>query len=468
MAIGGAKQAHEGKINTLSFSPDGLMLASASADQSFKVWDATTEELGEPTFVLPYWLQIYGAVFCPTDPSLLAVAAGDALHIYNITTGTLDSQRPQVNAFGEIVYSPDGKYIATQGLGQQHIDLSTREIREGEVVIGGTTLETGHTLRITCMTFSPDQKHIITGADDQTLRVSKLEDAGIRKVVTGHQVEILDIAFTPDGRQCASLDEEAILCLWDLETAKLIEDPVQSDHGSGLSRPMIYSSDAQEIISGNKPENIAVMTLNAKEIHAFPVKLGFPTASSWSISIKALAIAPDDSSLAIMGSGWFDDVGEQVFLCIKHKYAPPESPAVTVELNITPTTPRMRLSYHPSGDYICCGDYAWELATEPPTPVTGDKLAAILKEAFPVSFDCSYDIENQPMFTIGSTVLTTLTFGSPVRQTFCIPPELLVSQYSVHDGRIALGSKDGRVTVLDFTHLLTAEETAVISRIRKS
>jgi WD40 repeat protein len=247
MALGEATQAHQDRINSLSLSPDGLKLASTSADNSFKIWNAASEKLDEPTFTFTYWLAIWGAALCPTNPSLLAVAAGDALQIYDITTGTLDSERPQVNAFCEIAYSPDGNYIASRGFGQQHIDLSMRETRDGKVVVEGTTLETGHTLRITCPAFSPDQRHIITGADDQTLRVDKLEDAGIRKVVTGHQVEIIDMAFTPDRKQCATLDEEAIFCLWDLETGKLIEGPTQSGDDFQLGSPMIYSSDSQDI-----------------------------------------------------------------------------------------------------------------------------------------------------------------------------------------------------------------------------
>jgi WD40 repeat protein len=465
-ALGEATQAHQGKINSLSFSPDGLALASTSADGSFKIWNAASEKLDEPVFTLTYWLEIYGAAFCPTDPTLLAVAAGDALHIYNLATGTLDSKRPQVDAFYEVAYSPDGKYIATRGYGQ-HIDLSMRETRDGKVVVEGTTLQTDHTLPITCMTFSPDQKHIITGAEDQTLRVDKLEDAGIRKAVTGHRNEIMNMAFTSDGKQCATLDRDAIFCSWDLETGKLVEGPIQSGDDFQLGSPMVYSSDSQDIVFGTKNDDIVFTNLKTKVSQAFPLTVEFPVENDWLPSIDALAIAPDNTSVAVIGSAWFENTGNQVFLCIRHKNAPPEAPAVAVELNITPVSPKAMLAYHPSGDYICFGDYAWELATDPPTLVTGKNLPMILKEAFPLSFDCSYNMQNQPMGSIGRPVLTTLSFGSPVRQTFCLPPEILASYYLVHDGLIALGSNDGRVTVLDFTRLLTPEETALLSRIRK-
>ena len=455
-------QVHEGKINTLSFSPDGRTLVSTSADHSFKVWDATSEKLDQPTFTLPYWLEIYGASFCPTNPSLLAVAAGDALHIYDITTGTLDSERPQVGAFFEIRYSPDGKYIATRGFLKQHIGFSYREVRGGNAVIEGTILETEHTLAIGCLAFSPDQRHIVTGAQDQTLRVDKLEDAGVHKVVAGHQTEILDMAFTLDGKQCASLDDQLDVCLWDLEAGKLIEKLPPTD---GLVGPITYTSDAQYILSGGKPGVIVGINLSTKEAHSFPIVLGFPVLD-W--TMRSLAMAPDDSSFAVLGSGWFEDVGQRAFLCFKPQESPPEVPAVTVDMDITSPPHKSRLAYHPSGKYLCCGDSVWELSVDPPALITGEKLPTILKETFLVSLDCSYDVENQPIITVGSQVLSTLTFGSPARQTLYIPSELLFSQYSVHDGCIALGSKDGRVTVLDFTHLLTPEETATLSRIRKS
>jgi WD40 repeat protein len=467
LALGEATRAHWRRITSLSFSPDGLMLASTSADGSFKIWNAASEKLEGPTFTLTHRDQIESAAFCPTNPSLLAVAVGHALHIYDIATGTLDSERSHGYHLWQIVYSPDGKYIATLGFSQQHIDLSMPKTRDGEVVVGGTTLETGHTLPITCLAFSPDQKHIIIGAMDQILRVDKLEDAGIREAGTGHQDKIIDMAFTLDGKKCATLGDKANFCLWDLETRKLVEGPIQLGNEFKFGSSMIYSSDSQDIIYVTTTNDIVFTNLKTKAAQVFLVTVEFPVKPDRPPSIHWLAIAPDNSALAVVGSVWFENTDTQTFLCIKHKNTPLEAPAVAVELNITPFPPEPILAYHPSGDYICFGDYAWELATDPPTRVTGKNLSTILKETFLVSFGCSDDVEYQLLITPGPTALTAVSFGSPVRQTFRLPPELFVICYRVHDGLIALGSYDGRVTVLDFTHLLTAEETALLSRIRK-
>src|SRR5450631_2256916 len=98
-----------------------------------------------------------------------------------------------------------------------------------------------------------------------------------------------------------------------------------------------------------------------------------------------MVLSPDDTTLAIMARGYFEDA-ERELLCLKRLHEP-SSVALTVEPNIQPIPSSYTLAYHPTGEYICSRDRAWELATNPPSEVTGDKLNTILTETFPIFHD---------------------------------------------------------------------------------
>jgi WD40 repeat protein len=449
--VGSLVKAHDEKINSISFSPDGVTIVTTSPDATFKTWDVCSDDLKGPKFTgKSDGLEIYGAAFCPTDPSLLAVTVGNGLQIHNITSGALDLDCGTVDGFTQTTYSPDGRYIATLGWDQRRVTLSQR----GNGGATRLTLETGHTLRIASLAFSPDGKHVASGSDDQSLRISGLEDAGPSKAVKGHMGTVRRMAFTPDRKRLASSDEEGFICIWDMETGKLVEDPIQTD----MARQNIiaYSSDGSTIVTAATSNDIALWNVKTHAKVCVELALGYPTASNQALEIHAMVLSPDDTTLAIMARGYFEDA-ERELLCLKRLHEP-SSIALTVEHDIQPIPTTFTLDYHPSGKYICCGDQAWELASNSPAKVPGEQLNNILSETFPVFRQFEYE----PL------PLPTISFGSSVRRSFCMPPDLNIYVFAVCDQFVVFGSEDGRVTVLDFTHLLTPEETDLLNRIRES
>jgi len=449
--VGEMVKAHDEKINSLSFSHDGLAVVSASPDGTFKTWTVGSRDLTGPNHAeKPNGLEIYGAVFCPTDSSLLGVTVGEALQIYNVASGAVDLDFGVVNGFSQIVYSPDGKYIATLGYDQRNLNLS--KCNNTDAV--GMRLETGHTLRMATLAFSPDQKHVATGSEDQTLRIHDLGDINSKSEATGHLGTVRRMAFTSDCKWLASSDEEQFICIWDMGTGKLAGEPIKTD--MRRQNVIAYSSDGSTVASASMSDDIALWDVKTHAKLPVELKLGYSTAGDQPLEIHAMVISPDDCTLAIMARGYFEDAERE--LLILKKLQEPSSTALTVDSDLQLDINTFTLAYHPSGDYICADGRAWDVGVNPPAPVTGEKLGAILKETFPIFHDFAY--EQSP--------LPTVSFGSNNRRSFCIPPDLNVYVFSVYEHLLALGSEDGRVTVLDFTHLFTPEETDLLSRIRGS
>ena len=63
---------------------------------------------------------------------------------------------------------------------------------------------TGHTELVACITVTPDNQYVVTGSVDTTVRITRLKDAKLHRVLTGHVLPVCALAVTPDSRYVLS------------------------------------------------------------------------------------------------------------------------------------------------------------------------------------------------------------------------------------------------------------------------
>jgi WD40 repeat protein len=206
-------QSQDGAITGLAFSPDRSILAAATYQNQLVFWDTSNGQQISSQGIA-YWLS--NLSYSP-DGSLLAGVdlPNFAVHIYDAVT--LEEQRTLTwtesasPALYGAFFSPDWKTLAWVARGTvQLMDVATQAL--------GPTLS--HEDFVNDAAWSPDGSLISTAAagtvNGSFSPVVFVWDAQTGELITPlvQPEVVLSIAFSPDGRELASLIAGGNLQLW--------------------------------------------------------------------------------------------------------------------------------------------------------------------------------------------------------------------------------------------------------------
>ncbi|MEH2201094.1 AAA-like domain-containing protein, partial [Nostoc sp.] len=105
-------ERHSKPVNSVVFSPDGKTLASASDDETIKLWNLDTGK--EINTLKGHSDWVNSVVFSP-DGKTLASASGDkTIKLWNLDTGkVINTLKGHNDSVYSVVFSPDGKTLAS-------------------------------------------------------------------------------------------------------------------------------------------------------------------------------------------------------------------------------------------------------------------------------------------------------------------------------------------------------------------
>ena len=187
---------------SVSWSPNGKMLATASSDKTAIVWDAQT---GERIRSLPGHSPEARSVSWSPDGKRLATASpwDKTAVVWDAQTGEkLRSFAGHSGYVQSVSWSPDGKWLATASLDDTAI---VWDALTGEKI---HTL-TGHSNKVLSVSWSPDSKRLATGSGDGTSAVWNAESGQLlwQSFAFGSDW----ISFTPQGYYHGSLAAEQFI-----------------------------------------------------------------------------------------------------------------------------------------------------------------------------------------------------------------------------------------------------------------
>ena len=112
----------------------------------------------------------------------------------------------------------------------------------------------GHTFRVLCVAYSPDDTRVASGSRDDTIRIW---DAHTGQTIAGpfkgHTGRVLSVAYSPDGTQVASGSEDKTIRIWDAQTCQTTAGPFEGHTGTVSS--VAYSPDGTRVASGSRDKH---------------------------------------------------------------------------------------------------------------------------------------------------------------------------------------------------------------------
>lgn len=240
---------HKSQINSVQYSPDGSKIATASSDQTIKVWDAATG-------LLLYTLighkdETLDAKFSSTGDSLVSTSRDKTVRLWDVGDAKLirTFQGNQFHVSAAEIH-PYRRQIISVSLDP---DVRIWDITLANQHIGGAA----QSAAVNAMDISEDGQALATGGDDNIVRLWDLQSRHLQDPIElyGHEAEITSICFSSDGKRLATRSRDNTAIVWDVEKKRQIKT------FELYSEEIAFSRDGK-MIAGAADDYLTVLLVN--------------------------------------------------------------------------------------------------------------------------------------------------------------------------------------------------------------
>ena len=272
---------HSGNVSSVSFSPDGQVLASGSWDKTIKLWDVGSRR--EIATLKGHSNAVYSVSFSPDGQVLASGSHDKTIKLWDVgSRREIATLTGHSNVVESVSFSPDGQVLAS-GSDDKTIKLwdvgSRREI---------ATL-TGHSKEVYSVSFSPDGQVLASGSRDKTIKLWYVGSRSRREIATlkGHRNTVGSVSFSPDGQVLASGSADDTIKLWDVGSRR--EIATLKGHRNTVWS-VSFSPDGQVLASGSDDKTIKLWYVGSRREIA--------TLTGHSDDVLSVSFSPDGQVLA--------------------------------------------------------------------------------------------------------------------------------------------------------------------------
>ena len=234
-------EGHTDNVWSVAFRPNGVMLASASWDETVRLWNVKTGRLLHT--LTEHTDTVMSVVFSPDGQTLVSASWDGTIRLWNPNTGKLKrTLTGHAGAVTSVAFSPDGQTLAS-GSADSTIRLWNAKTWKLKRTL------TGHTQIVDSVAFAPNGNMLVSGSRDQTIRLWNPNTGKHIKTLREHTGDIVRMTFSPDGATLASGSLDGTVRLWDPNNGKLKRTLAVE---TGWVNPVAFSPDGATLLIGEQ------------------------------------------------------------------------------------------------------------------------------------------------------------------------------------------------------------------------
>ncbi|MGK7873782.1 MAG: PAS domain S-box protein [Xenococcaceae cyanobacterium] len=245
---------HTSSVYDVAMRPDGQMIASASSDNTIKLWQPDGTLL---TTLEGHRERVWAVAFSPNGERLASASADKTIILWRQAPSgnsyvPYSILKEHSNSVLDVEFSPDGQTLASASWDQT---IKLWDLK-------GTVLATlrGHQGEVFDVTFSPDGQVIASASGDETIRLWQQVDTNERytakRTLKGHQGSVFEVTFSLDGQMIATAGPT--LKLWTLDGTLIRTLP---GHVNG-AYTVKFTRDGKKLLSGGGDNTIKLWQTN--------------------------------------------------------------------------------------------------------------------------------------------------------------------------------------------------------------
>ncbi len=278
-ALAKALAGHRDAVLSVVYSRGGKSLLTSSYDNSARLWNVAS---GESQVFEGHEWWVWSATFSPDEKRIVTACQDGSAIVWDVAT-----RKPGPPFLGHVgpvysaVFSPDGKHVASAGYDKRILlwdpdkvlpfDFDALAEGRKRAPVACEALE-GHTAGVRAVGFSHNGKLLVSGGNDNTVRVWDVATRRLLKTLRGHAGRVQACAFAPGNAWVLSGSHDRLAKIWSIagyEELRVFQGLVLEGHRDAILGAD-FSPDGRRIVSASRDRSAKLWdTGTGRELRQF-------------------------------------------------------------------------------------------------------------------------------------------------------------------------------------------------------